>query len=314
MDHRSGDITLELERIKLVVCPTVGCSIGALDIRNDAGVWAPILRAMPNDSVSSAQAGSFVMVPWTNRIKDAHFGFLGNEHALKPNFPDHSAIHGVARDLPWQIVDRSPITARLILDSRSFQHSAINYPFNFGAVQRFEIGPDRVEIDLSITNLDDCPIPVGCGHHPYIHRHLFSDADELQIKLDVAGRYPTQGCIPTDEPIDDGICASLRAGGAIANPGLDDVFAGFGGEAVFDWAASNVSMTMTCSKNLNHLVIYTPQDEHGDPDEFVCVEPVSMVNDGFNRHASNNLDTGVVILEPNSTMRTRMTIAFSPSP
>lgn len=311
MDDRTDDITLGLDKLKLVVNPRIGASIVSLMIKDDSEKWAPVFRTMTGNSESASDAGSFVMLPWTNRIKDARFTCQSSPYALKSNMIDHSAIHGVGRDLPWSITDRSPITARFVLDSRASEPDTINYPFKFGAIQRFEIGPTSVEIDLSITNLDDRPIPVGCGHHPYIHRHLFTDADELRIKLNLAGRYPARGCIPTDDAADDSICASLRAGEPIGNPGLDDVFSGFTDKAEFDWAASNVRMTMRCTENLNHVVIYTPRDPDGQPNEFVCVEPVSMVNDGFNRLARGEANTGVAILDPNQTLRTKMTLEFS---
>ncbi len=317
MDHQTDggsaltNITLELETIKLVINPAAGASISSLMIKEAQGSWAPVLRTMTQGSRSADDAGSFVMLPWTNRIKDARFIFQDKDFHLRSNAPDNSAIHGIARDLPWTIADRSPITARLVFDSRIFDPDSINYPFRFGAVERFEIGPRSVEIDLSITNLDDRPIPVGCGHHPYISRQLFSDADDLRITLDVAGRYPTKGCIPIGDPVDDPICARLRAGDRLGELELDDVFAGFGGKAIFDWAASNVRMTMSCSDNLNHVVIYTPKDQSDRPAGFVCVEPTSIVNDGFNRHARGKTGTGVMILEPNQTMRTQLTLAFS---
>ena len=319
MNPRADDISLELDQIKLIVNPTIGCSIASLMIRdqtnqsNQTGEWIPVLRSMDKDSVSASDAGSFAMLPWTNRVKDANFVFQGESYALAGNCSDGSAahaIHGVGRDLPWRIADRSPITARFVLDSRSFMNNELNYPFAFGAVQRFEIAPNRVDIDLSITNLDTHPIPVGCGHHPYIHRHLMAGDDDLRLKLDVAGRYPLEGCIPVGEPVFDSVCASLRRGDPIGNPGLDDVFAGFGGQAIFDWDQSGIRMTMACSKNLGHLVVYTPIDADGQADELVCVEPVSMVNDGYNAMNRGDLDTGVVVLDPNETMRTRMSLVF----
>lgn len=311
MQNRTGDITLELDHLKLVINPSIGASIVALLIKNDANRWAPVLRTAPNDSSNASDAGSFVMAPWTNRIKNARFDDDNSEHLLRSNMDDASAIHGIVRDLPWTISDRSPISARFVFDSRTFEQSTINYPFKFGAVQRFEIGPKAVEIDLSVTNLDDRPIPVGCGHHPYIHRHLFSDADDLRISLDVSGRYPSQGCIPTGDPINDAICNAFRTNAPIGNPGLDDVFAGFEGSAHFEWAMSNIRMQMRCSDNLNHVVIYTPKEPDGSPNEFVCVEPVTMVNDGFNRLDAGHTDTGVTILKPMETLSTRMILAFS---
>jgi aldose 1-epimerase len=309
--QRIDDITLELDQLKLVVNPGLGCSIMSLMIRNDHDQWAHVLRSMPGgDQAGASDSGSFVMLPWTNRIRDARFSFEKQSIELRSNFPDSTAIHGVGRDLPWTITDRSPISARFILDSRTFDNGEVNYPFSFGATQRFEIGPQSVEIDLSITNLDDRPIPVGCGHHPYFHRHLFSDADDLRLKLGVTGRYPSTDCIPDGESVHDEVCASLGELSVIGNPGLDDVFSGFDGTAEFDWAASNIKMTMECSANMNHVVIYTPRDAEGEADEFICVEPVTMVNDGFNRMVDGKADTGVTVLEPNETLRTRMKFRF----
>lgn len=309
MTQRTGDITLELETLRLVISPSVGASIVSLEIRDNQGRWAHVLRCMPPESRDPSDAASFVMLPWTNRVKDASFAFGGASHALTPNHSDGTAIHGVGRDLPWEIADRSPITARLTLDSRNRDEVAC--PFDFGAVQRFEIGPRSVEIDLSVTNLGQTPMPAGCGHHPYFHRHLFSDADELRVRMNLAGRYPANACIPTGAPVDDEVCASLREGKALGNPGLDDVFAGFGGEAVLDWPQSNVRLRMACDEPLGHMVIYTPRRADGQADEFVCVEPVTMVNDGFNLLSRDETGTGVVVLKPGQTLRTRMSLKFS---
>jgi len=314
MNPRSDDILLELSDIRLSLSPRLGGSIMSLMIKNQSGQWASVLRSMPEGSGSASDAGSFVMLPWTNRVKDARFAVGAEEYLLESNANDGSAIHGVGRGLPWSIADRSPITARFVLDSRSFDTQGINYPFAFGAVLRYEVGPSHVEVDLSVTNLDTQPIPVGCGHHPYIHCHLFSDADDLAVQLSVAGRYPTQGCIPTGNSEYDSICEGFENGGPVGNPGLDDVFSGFGRSAIFDWPTSNIRMEMKCSSNLGHVVIYTPKEKNGQASEFVCVEPVSMVNDGFNRLNDSQPNTGVVILEPNETMRTRMTLSFGECP
>lgn len=307
MPQRTDDITLELETLRLVINPRIGASIVALHHRNPTGRWAPVLRDMPGDADDPADAGSFLMLPWTNRVKDARFSFDGHQYHLTANHGDGTAIHGIGRDRAWSIVDRSPITARLTLDTRDDSGS----PYPFGAVVRYEIAPDRVEIDLSVTNLGASSIPVGCGHHPYFHRHLHSDVDQLRVRMDVSGRYICDDCIPSGETVDDEICASLGAGGPIGNPGLDDVFLGFGGTVLLEWPESNVQMRMSCSEELGHVVIYTPRASDGSPDEFVCIEPVSMVNDGFNLLDRGAMQTGVRVLNPGETLRTRMTLRFS---
>lgn len=308
MPERNDDIVLELDTLRLVLNPRVGASIIALQIKDRLGKWSSVLRDMPAGSHDPSDAGSFLMLPWTNRVKDARFDFRGQRFELLANHGDGTAIHGIGRDRAWSVVDRSPITARFTLDSRDDPRS----PYPFGGVVRYEIGPDRVEIDLGVTNLGDAVIPVGCGHHPYFHRHLHSDADQLRVRMDVAGRYACVHCIPTGEMIDDGVCAALRAGGAIGNPGLDDVFGGFGGLAVLEWPESNVRLRMRCCDAFGHVVVYTPRSADGSGDEFVCIEPVSMVNDGFNLAGRGLAGTGVRVLEAGETLRTRMTLELGP--
>lgn len=308
MNKRNGDITLELDTLRLVISPSVGASVVGLHLKDRSGNWSPVLRDMPEDSKDPSEAGSFLMLPWTNRVKDARFSFNEQTFDLEPNHNDGTAIHGIGRDRAWSIVDRSPISARLTLDTRDDPAS----PYPFGGVVRYEIGPDRVDTDLSVTNLGPSPIPVGCGHHPYFHRHLHSDADQLRVQMGVTGRYLCDECIPRGETLDDEICARLRSGGPIENPGLDDVFSGFDGQAVLDWPESNVRLRMTCSDELGHVVVYTPRAADGSPDEYVCIESVSMVNNGFNLLDEGNKHTGVRVLKPGETLRTRLVMQFGP--
>jgi aldose 1-epimerase len=68
---------------------------------------------------------------------------------------------------------------------------------------------------------------------------------------------------------------------------------------------------MTSTDELGHVVVYTPRDADGSPNEFFCVEPVTMVNDGFNLREQGEQGTGVRTLEPGETLRTRTTLVFS---
>ncbi|MBL4810121.1 MAG: hypothetical protein JKY43_08735 [Phycisphaerales bacterium] len=293
-------IELTNDTIRVVIDPSNGCRIDALELPNPDGQWQPVLRS------GADGVGSFLMVPWTNRIKGAKFGFDNQTHRLRPNHPDGSAIHGVGRDHGWMIGDRSPYTARCVFDSRLVER--VNFPFAFGAVFRIEIGDGCVEIDLELTNLGDSPMPGGVGHHPYFLRSLWDQGDELRVKAGVGGRYPCEDQIPVGPMVDDEVCKGLRAGGAIGDPGLDDVFGGFDGRAVLEWDKSGVRCVMECCDVFGHLVMYTPGDDTA-PLPWVCVEPVSMVNDGFNR-MTDRADTGVRILEPGETLKSSMTLRF----
>ena len=303
-------IQLQNDTFQLCFDPEKGCTIESLRLKGAEGVWAPVLREGADGE------SSFLMLPWTNRVKDARFGFGGREYTLVANHPDGTAIHGVGRDLAWGIADRSPYSARCVLDSRL--HESVDCPFPFGAVFRVELGADSVDIELDVTNLGKDPMPCGVGHHPYFMRTLFDDRDELFVQAGVAGRYPCEDQIPISACEDDEVSTMLREGGAIGNPNLDDVFGGFDGRAELAWGASGVRCVMECSDAFGHLVVFTPRDEtisktpslsETPPLPWVCVEPVTMVNDAFNS-AEGSERTGLRVLNSGETLRTSMRLRF----
>ncbi|MCC5824475.1 MAG: hypothetical protein LAT64_13415 [Phycisphaerales bacterium] len=302
------DITLDAGPLRAVIDPALGCTITEFSIAGPCEDRYPLLRRAPHGPHTTAQGASFLMAPWTNRIRDARFDFQGEPHKLRPNFPDATAIHGVVRDAPWRITDRTPVSARFAYDSRA--HERANFPFAFGAVFRAELAPEDLTLDLSVTNLDDRPMPAGLGHHFYLPRTLLSPDDRLELTAPVTGRYPTSNCLPTGDPVDDETCERFRNGGPIGNPGLDDVFAGFSGRAVLTWPASGIRLTMDCADAFTHLVVFTPRLRADDPASpplpWVCVEPCTMANDGFNLMANANTDTGVRVLEPAQTLAARV--------
>jgi aldose 1-epimerase len=266
------------------------------------------MRRAPDAPIGTGQAASFLMAPWTNRVRDARFRFGGLEHPLRSNFPDGTAIHGVVRDAPWRVTDRTPVSARMVYDSRSDE--SVNFPFAFASVFRVELSPDALTLELSVTNLDDRPMPAGCGHHPYFPRTLMASGEQLELSAGVRGRYAMEKCLPVGPAADDEICAALRRGGPLGNPGLDDVFAGFDGSAVITWPGSRVRLMMECSEEFEHLVVFTPRldptNASSPPLPWLCVEPCTMLNDGFNIMAGNGLETGVRVLEPGETLDTRV--------
>ncbi|MBO6513479.1 MAG: hypothetical protein JJ974_05895 [Phycisphaerales bacterium] len=300
-------IMLTNDTISLSLDHEHGCNILSLEIMLD-DQWTHVMRH------GEAGEASFVMLPWTNRIKDARFTFGGREHQLRSNFPDGTAIHGIARDYPWTILDRSPYSARCSFDSRSVEDA--NFPYDFGSVMRVEIGEGTVEIELSIQNLGDEPMPCGMGHHPHFYRTLTQGEDELEVRVGVDGRYPCEHQIPQGPLEDDVVSAQLRDGGPIGNPDLDDVFGGFDGRAELLWSRSGVRCVMECCDAQNALVVFTPRveglDESREPASalsWVCVEPMTMINDGFN--PKEGIESGVRVLNPGESLKTTMRLCFT---
>ena len=60
---------------------------------------------------------------------------------------------------------------------------------------------------------------------------------------------------------------------------------------------------MTATSPMDFIVIYSPQ---GQP--FFCVEPVTNMNNAFNRAERGESGTGTRILEPGQEMKAKMTL------
>ena len=294
-------ITMNTDDWTLTIDPDRGGSIVGCTIKGPDDAPHDLLYPHPK------AGASFVMAPWSNRISDAQFDFEGQHISLNANHPDGTAIHGVARDLPWTIADRTPVSTRLTLDSRDVPPGAsTSFPFSFGCSQRFELTGDGILLDLSVTNLDSRPFPAGCGHHPYFARTLFSSRDQLTIKAPVTGHYPAENQIPTGAPVDDDYCTALRNGDSFVGSELDEVFSNGNAPIELNWDKSGVKLTMECSEALNHLVVFTPLAA-----PYVCVEPTTMANNGFN--AKDPSSVGVRILQPGETLETRIKIHLAKS-
>lgn len=294
-------ILIENQRLRLRILREIGAGALEFSLRAPGGAWQPIWRPAPESPSHFNDLACYLLAPWSNRIAAARFPFAGRELRLRPDWPDGTAIHGVVKDRTWTILDRSPVSARLAFESR--RHADLNWPWVFDATARYELDEQSLEVELAITNRSDSPMPAGLGFHPFYMRRLWDDRDEVAIRASLPGRYPAAGMIPTAPARADEVTRHLAAGLPLKPLDLDDVFAGFDPATTITWPASGIRASFTVSPNLNHTVIYSPPAQ-----PHFCLEPVSMVNDGFNLLAHGQPGTGVTILAPGESRSATMKV------
>jgi aldose 1-epimerase len=283
--------------------PAVGAGLSRLTLQRGDGA-AEILR--PAESVPRfADLSMYIMAPWTNRIAGASFEFGGRRYRLRADWEDGTAIHGDVKTREWRVLDRTPVSARLGLDSRDLRDA--NWPWPYAAEVRYEIDRGALVCDLAIRNLGEVPMPAGLGFHPFFSRSL-READVVRVKAVTRGRYPVRGMIPSGAARRDEVTATLGAGGPLGDLVLDDVFGGFEPPAVITWDRSGLEARVECSPNLGHVVVFSPRADTGMKPWF-CVEPVSMVTDGFNLMSRGQAGTGVQVVAPGDWLRCRISIA-----
>jgi aldose 1-epimerase len=304
-------ITMQNERLRLTVDTNLGAGITDFSVLGPAKFQHPLMRRAAPEETNPSALSSFLLAPWCNRVGGARFTFEGKEVVLRASGSDGSAMHGDVRSRRFAILDRSPYSARLEFDSRRAEN--VNWPWPFVVQVRYEVGAASVSVDLNVTNAGASPMPAGCGHHPYFPRRLWDDRDVLELRAPVAGRYPLVKALPTGPAQADELTKRLATRQAFPAESLDDVFGGFGGEAELRWPASGVSLTMKCSANFGHLVLYSPfvDAKRPSPLSFVAVEPVTQVNNALNISgagggAGGGVGGGTVVLQPGETLRTRV--------
>jgi aldose 1-epimerase len=257
-----------------------------------AGLWLdgePVLRSTPAAQlVSARQAGSYPLVPFSNRVAQATLLWQGTQHPLvRNNGAEPHAIHGVGWQRPWQVLESDESFALL-----AYEHPAdASWPFEFDSSQTLRLRDNALEFTLSLTNQSPHPAPAGLGWHPY-----FAKRTRSHVAFQATGRWEMgDDKLPTHREAASGMdadCAFLD---------VDHCFDGWSGSA--DLRDELLHITVT--SNLRRLVVFT-----NDTRDFVAIEPVSHVNNAVNLvdAGGDAAGLGLAILAPGESMSAQMTI------
>lgn len=116
-----------------------------------------------------------VLAPWPNRLEDGRYDFEGRSHQLPLSEPaTQTAIHGLVRWVPWDLVDLEP--HRAVLEYQL--HPQPGYPFTLRVHVEYTLGNEGLAVRTTATNAGAEPCPFGCGFHPYltVGTHLVDSA------------------------------------------------------------------------------------------------------------------------------------------
>ena len=262
-----------------------------------AGLWfgkQQVLRSTPAAQLQDVRvAGSYPLVPYSNRVGYRLLHWAGQDYVLPQNFaPEPHSIHGVGWARAWAVEETSASHAVL-----GYHHAAdAAWPFAFDSRQTATLAADALELQMSITNRADVAAPVGLGWHPY-----FAKSAATQIRFAAAGRWemgadklPTQRLAHTSLNTD---CRSLE---------VDHCFEGWDGQLQLEEGGLRIGVT----SDLGYLVVFTTPGR-----DSIAIEPVSHVNNALalarqTGHSAESL--GLRVLQPGATFTARMRIQVAP--
>jgi aldose 1-epimerase len=276
-----GELTLRVGNDTVAVAPHKG---GVLTHWTVAG--RAILYARGPVHTDPLQSACFPLVPYSNLIAGGGFWFDRRFYPLARNHPrEPEPIHGDAWLAPWEIVQR--LRDCLIL---AYQHDgSTGFPFRYRVLQRISLAPGRLTIVLRLSNTDSGAMPAGLGLHPYFRK---PPATRLQALH--GGRWVDGRLIP-----DEQFCSAEELG----HDTIDTCFVHWNRRASLHWPAERVCISLEASASACALVVYSPRDS-----DFLCIEPVTNVNDGFNAAANNIANTGVKTLRPGDNLELSVTL------
>src|SRR5262245_42160062 len=135
---------------RIGILPSTGASLAFGCIRHEAR-WVDFLRPTDESKYDTASAcSSYVLIPWSNRIRSERFSFRGRDCQLRPNADDGTAIHGVGKNHPWQVDQAS--TSELFVSYDSRRVPDLNFPFQFSSRMEFHLDGAAFSIHLWIRN------------------------------------------------------------------------------------------------------------------------------------------------------------------
>jgi aldose 1-epimerase len=294
MSARNNVLVLGSEQWRIGVLPEVGASLAFGQIADDDG-WVDLLRPTPTAArAQSMDCSSYVLAPWSNRVRDGLLRFEGRTWQLRKNEAQVNALHGTAMEFSWRVDAYDSTTCELVFDSATVVGA--NFPWTFKATVRYAVAGPTFEVTTTLLNTADEPFPAGFGHHPYFQRTLAGASDEVRVQIPAAAAFKLHNCLPDGPPVALEPRLDFREMRPLGSELIDDNLTARDADAPIRllYPRSRRELHITADPVFSSLVLYVPQGGAG----FFAVEPVTNANDGFSLYERGVPGSGVFVLEP----------------
>lgn len=243
------------------------------------------------DAIDQACRGQ-QLLPWPNRIRDGRWVWRDETLQLPiSEVPRSTAIHGLVRWLPWELVEHRPdhVTQRVVLRP---QHG---WPATMEAVLTHRVDPDGLTVELLVVNPGEEDLPFGYGAHPYLTAGE-DDVNDLEVCSPASQHLVVDPQRLLPERVED-IPANrdLRTPRRIAGLDLDTAFTGLETERG-QWTVrlrhGSRTTELWADDVFGWLQVFTGG---GNTDWGLAVEPMTCGPDAFN---SGPTHEGLIVLRP----------------
>jgi len=230
--------------------------------------------------------------PFACRIADAKYTYDGEVFELSSKFVDGNAIHGLLYNKAFAVVDQFTDDEQAYVVLRyNYKEEDDGYPFSYRCEVRYTLLPQNVlQLQTTIISLDDLPIPIADGWHPYFK--LGGAIDNWLLQFNAAAMVEfNEKLVPTGQLTEYNTFNEEKEIGATQ---LDNCFLLGNDDAYAACTLTNPGNGLQVSffpdKNYRYLQIYTPPHRNS-----IAIENLSAAPDAFNNKM------GLLMLPPHHT-------------
>jgi aldose 1-epimerase len=281
------------------VAPAAGANLYSLKIGDDELLVPPPSLA----ELAASPAGTPVLFPMPNRVRDGVFTFEGRRFRFPPN-NGNNFIHGLVRRRPWHSEDpvalRTGARADLWIDWDASQPDFAQFPIEHRLTLTFTLERGGLRIGYAVKNRSGQRLPYGFGLHPWFRIPGGREAVFLEVpaarRMEAVEKLPTGKLLPVAKTTFD-----LRRPTSLAGLDLDDVYIGMSPATspAFEWRDRGIRVTLGASREFTHLVVFTPPNR-----PTFCLENQTSSTDAHNLHAGGlSREAHLQVVAPGKTSR-----------
>ena len=301
----------------LGLLPGSGCNLVAFGARvADRDVETMLQSTDETPTQAPDRYGAPVLFPFPNRLRggQAHFGGRSIQIDRAPG--QANAIHGLVRNLPWQIEylgsDANEVAIRCVVDLTG-PELLRQFPFPAKLSLTFRLAGPTLRIDIAAHNADNASLPMGFGWHPFFRLPLIPGSDRRDDVVAIPSRHLWQldtellptGTVQPAPPERD-----FARPTPLGSVNLDDVYTEVEqingtSTCVLTDPVSKISLKVAAGQSFREWVVYAPPNR-----PTICFEPYTCPTDAFNLTA-RGLDVGLIVLPPGAEWRDWISLDLS---
>ena len=282
-------------RTQVTILPDYGAMLHSFTVETKQGLHNIIDNYASADELKKTLAASFKgskLSPFACRIPEGKYIYDGEEFEFENKFMDGTAIHGLLYNKAFKKVhtfaDHKTASAAF---KYSYKEEDDGYPFNYTCEIRYSLLPQNtLQVQTTIINLDDLPIPMTDGWHPYFT--LGGTVDDWLLYFNATGMVEfDERLVPTGKLLPYN---AFNEAGQIASTQLDNCFVLNEDRSQVACSlrndAAGLQLNIFPDETYPFLQIFIP-----DHRKSIAIENLSAVPNAFNNKI------GLLMLQPRHT-------------